>query len=134
LVLVQHVPGYNPNSASFLFVGQRSSVANVFAVPWRESLEFAETLPEARNLGHVLFVQSTGRCGSTIFVKSLEWLGLCQTVSEPDVLGDIHEMLENDQCSIQEAISMLRSSILILVNRMRKIDPQKPIIIIKPRS
>ena len=67
LIFVQHHPGYNPMEASFLFVGQRQAVAQIVAVPWCEAIENAETLPEARRLGPVLFVSTLGCIGYRVF-------------------------------------------------------------------
>ena len=134
-VLVQHEPGHRPTEASFLFVGQRQRVARVCAVPWTEADRLAESLPEATALGPVLFLQMVARCGSTVLCHGMEWMGLgCQSVSEPDVIGDVHEMLERRLCSRADAVRALRTSLLLLIHRLRRDRPAAPMIVIKPRS
>jgi len=133
--LVQHAPGYRPTEAPFMFVGQRQQVERVIAVPWRQAAEIAASLPEATCLGPVLIIQMTGRCGSTVFCKVLEWLEVgCQAVSEPTVFAEVHEMLDRGLCTRQEAISALRAHLLMLVHQRRRAQPDKPLIVIKNRT
>ena len=134
-VLVAHESGYRPTEASFLFIGQRQRVARVVAVPWAEADRLAESLPEASVLGPVLFGQMVARCGSTVLCHAMERMDVgCQSVSEPDVLGDIHEMLEARLCSRAEAVRALRTAVLLLVHRLRRDRPSAPMVIIMPRS
>merc|ERR1712187_1077714 len=70
--LVQHAPGFSPTEAPFMFVGQRQNVKRIVAVPWQEAFNLAESLPEAKDMGPVLLIQMTGRCGSTVLAKALE--------------------------------------------------------------
>lgn len=135
LALVQHEPGYHPTDAPFMFVGQRQRVERVIGVPWKQAAELAETLPEAADLGPVLVIQMTGRCGSTVFCKVLEWLDVgCQSVSEPTVFAEVHEMLERGLCTREEAIPVLRAFMLMLVHQRRQANKKKPLIVIKNRT
>lgn len=118
-----------------MFVGQRQGVERVLAVPWQEAVELAEALPEATEFGPVLIIQMTGRCGSTVLTKALEWLDVgCQSVSEPTMFEDVHEMLERGLCTREEAVRLLRASVLMLVHQRRLAHPDKPMIIIKNRT
>jgi hypothetical protein len=118
-----------------MFVGQRQEVEQVVAVPWSDIVALAEELPEAHDLGPVLVVQMTGRCGSTVLTKALEWLGVgCQSVSEPTVFADVHDMLERGLCTRDEAVRVLRASLLMLVHQRRKAHPDKPMVVIKNRT
>lgn len=117
-----------------MFVGQRQSVKRIVAVPWREAVDLAESLPEAKEMGPVLLIQMTGRCGSTVLTKALEWLDVgCQSVSEPDFFAHVHEMLERGLCSREEAARVLRAAVLMLVHQRRRAHPDKPMIVIKNR-
>lgn len=135
IVVVQHEAGFAPTEAPFMFVGQRQQVKQIVAVPWAAAFEYAETLPAAADLGPVLVVQMTGRCGSTVLTKALEWLDVgCQSVSEPTVFEDVHKMLERGLCSRMEAVRLLRTFLLMLVHQRRCVHPDKPMIIVKNRT
>lgn len=135
ILAVQHEPGFRPTTAPFMFVGQRQHVRRVFALPWTLAMQLTETLPEAQELGPVLVIQMTGRCGSTVLSKAMEWLDVgCQSVSEPEIVTDIHEMLERGLCDREEAVKVLRAALLMLVHQRRKAQPDKPMVIIKNRS
>lgn len=135
VLAVQHEEGFSPTTAPFMFVGQRQHVHRVVAVPWDLASEMAETLPEAQDVGPVLMIQMTGRCGSTVLSKAMEWLEVgCQSVSEPEVVTDIHEMLERGLCSREEAVKMLRAVLLFMVHQRRLAQPDKQIVVIKNRS
>lgn len=135
IAIVQHKLGYSPTDAPFMFVGQRQEVESVVAVPWNEAAKLVEEFHEAQELGPVLVVQMTGRCGSTVLTKALEWLNVgCQSVSEPTIFADVHEMLERGLCTREEAIRTLRSSMLMLVHQRRRAHPDRPMIIIKNRT
>eukprot|EP00409_Alexandrium_fundyense_P009359 CAMPEP_0195043762 /NCGR_PEP_ID=MMETSP0347-20130606/5721_1 /TAXON_ID=2932 /ORGANISM="Alexandrium fundyense, Strain CCMP1719" /LENGTH=50 /DNA_ID=CAMNT_0040071241 /DNA_START=1 /DNA_END=150 /DNA_ORIENTATION=- len=43
----------------------------------------------------------------------------CQSVSEPEVITDIHEMLERGLCSREDALLALRAVLLLLVHQRR---------------
>jgi uncharacterized membrane protein YgcG len=134
LLLVQHAPGYRPTSAPFLFVGQRNSVTKIVAVPWACAEAVAEALPEATELGPVLVVHMTGRCGSTLLTKALDWLGCAQAASEPEVFTDVHELLERGLLTRPQAVKLLRAACLLLVHRLRADRPDRPLVVLKPRS
>jgi len=135
IVLTQHRAGFRPTEAPFMFVGQRQEVQRVLAVPWAEANALAESLPEATNLGPVLFIQMTGRCGSTVLSKAIEDLQVgCQSVSEPVFLADVHEMLERGLCTKEEALTTMRAFVLMLVHQRRTAQPDKPIVVIKMRT
>lgn len=135
IVLVQHNAGCSPTAAPFMFVGQRQSVKKVIATSWEAAAELVETFPEASDIGPVLVINMTGRCGSTVLSKAMEWLDIgCQSVSEPEVITDIHEMLERGLCTKAQAKRALRTVFLMLVHQRRLYQPDKPMIIIKNRS
>jgi len=65
----------------------------------------------------------------------MEWLEVgCQSVSEPEVVTDIHEMLERGLCSRADAVQALRTVLLLLIHQRRRAQPDKPMIVIKNRS
>eukprot|EP00929_Paragymnodinium_shiwhaense_P043749 TRINITY_DN2247_c0_g1_i1.p1 TRINITY_DN2247_c0_g1~~TRINITY_DN2247_c0_g1_i1.p1 ORF type:complete len:560 (+),score=110.38 TRINITY_DN2247_c0_g1_i1:97-1776(+) len=135
VVMVQHKLGFKPTQAPFMFVSQRQEVERVVAVPWADAWKFAETLPEATNIGPVLVIEMTGRCGSTALTKAFEWLDIgCQSVSEPVIFADVHEMLERDLCTESEAVDLLRAAVVMLVHQRRMAHPDKSMIIIKNRT
>jgi hypothetical protein len=133
--IVQHEPGFSPTEASFMFVGQRQNVKRIVAVPWKRAVALAESLPEAKDMGPVLLIQMTGRCGSTVLTKALEWLDVgCQSVSEPALFEHVHDMLERGLCSREEAVRVLRASVLMLVHQRRLAHPEKRVVVIKNRT
>jgi hypothetical protein len=133
--VVQHEPGFSPTDAPFMFVGQRQSVKRIVAVPWQQAIDLAESLPEATDMGPVLLIQMTGRCGSTVLTKALEWLDVgCQSVSEPDFFAHVHEMLDRGLCSREEAVRVMRAAVLFLVHQRRLAHPDKPVVVIKNRN
>jgi len=86
-------------------------------------------------MGPVLLIQMTGRCGSTVLTKVLEWLDVgCQSVSEPDFFAHVHEMLERGLCSREEAVRVIRAAVLMLVHQRRRAHPDKPMVVIKNRT
>merc|ERR1712151_1433519 len=100
IVAVQHEQGFTPTKAPFMFVGQRQRVQRVLALPWAVATQLTEMLPEAKELGPVLVIQMTGRCGSTVLTKAMEWLDVgCQSISEPTIFADVHDMLERGLCT-----------------------------------
>ena len=134
MLLVQHAPGYRPTSATSLVVGQRNSVTKVVAVPWECAVAIAESLPEASQLGPVLMVHTTGRCGSTLLMKALDSLDCAQSASEPEIFTDVHEMLERGLLTRPHALSLLRAACLLLIHRLRADRPGRPLVVLKPRN
>lgn len=135
IALVQHMSGFSPTEAPFMFVGQRQSVERVIAVPWQAAVDLAEALPEAKDIGPVLLIQMTGRCGSNVLTKALEWLDVgCQSLSEPAFFADVQMMLEEGLCTRAEAVKVLRAAVLLLVHQRRQAHPDKPMVIIKNRT
>jgi len=69
-----------------------------------------------------------------VLSKALEELECAQAACEPDVLTNIHELLDRGLISTTKATSLLRASMLVLIHRLRLDRPDRPIIIIKPCS
>jgi hypothetical protein len=134
MLLVQHAPGYQPTSATSLVIGQRNSVTKVVAVPWECATAVADALPEASQLGPVLMVHTTGRCGSSLLIKALDYLDCAQAASEPDIFTDVHEMLERGLLKRPHAVSLLRAACLLLVHRLRADRPDRPLVVLKLRN
>ena len=134
MLLVQHAPGYRPTSATSLVIGQRNSVTKVVAVPWECATAVADALPEASQLGPVLMVHTTGRCGSSLLIKALDYLDCAQAASEPEIFTDVHEMLERGLLKRPHAVSLLRAACLLLVHRLRADRPDRPLVVLKLRN
>ena len=109
-------------------------MTKVVAVPWECAVAIAESLPEASQLGPVLMVHTTGRCGSTLLMKALDSLDCAQSASEPEIFTDVHEMLERGLLTRPHALSLLRAACLLLIHRLRADRPGRPLVVLKPRN
>ena len=128
------------SSRPFFYQAQRDLTLRAYLVPFEAAIELSQSTaghPIADiNLKHTLFVQSTGRCGSTLLSKVLHELSHVHSLSEPDIYSsvEVEYLLHPDKLSRDEAVALTRAASVFLVRSYRTALPFEGILAIKARS
>ena len=125
---------------AFVYQAYRDHATRLYLVPFAAVHAMAAELgavEQKRLLSSVLFVQSTGRCGSTLLSKLLHATCQSNSLSEPDVYTTIHyyHALSPNLLDRAEYMRLLRSVTLLLSlssHAYRKIDGE--LLVVKLRS
>lgn len=129
--------------ANFFYQLQRVSTCGMYAVPYDIVNQVASEQAGNEALENSIMLYSTGRCGSTLFSKVLDSTGCgVQSLSEPDVYTQMVFQLgyaERHSPAVAaarraEGVQLLRSYTQLLVQAMRRREPERPHVCIKFRS
>ncbi len=87
-------------------------------------------------LGKIVFLHSTGRCGSTLLSRLMDSIALVQSISECDLYTNIAtvKIYHNDVYSEQAQKEILRLATIHLAYSMTLAQPEKTTIAVKHRS
>jgi hypothetical protein len=122
---------------AFFYQAQRDHATRAYLVPFPEFLSLATDLSKGGiALDRVLFLQSTGRCGSTLLSKVVGNLAGIYSISEADVYTLVASILaiHPDKLSKSKAVEVLRALTVFLVASIKKARPETDVIAIKHRS
>ncbi|MES1227833.1 MAG: sulfotransferase, partial [Armatimonadota bacterium] len=98
-----------PEDAPFYYAAQYDKANGSVRMPWATFHEIAHTIPEPE--GGVIFVQSDGRCGSTLLSKAFAAVPDVLSLSEPDELTQMIGMRTADGSADHWLSHMIFSSV-----------------------
>ena len=105
---VETPPEVDLTQAPFYYVAQYDNALRLFAVPYETFHQLADAIPPAK----LIFVHSTGRCGSTLISKTLNTVDGVRSLSEPDIYTQILFLRHLDKSRDDLYRRLLRSSTL----------------------
>lgn len=113
---------------AFYSHGITQNATRYFSVPFKTFLDLAQAMPDpAPNL---LFVWSTGRCGSTLISKLLHTDDrVAASLSEPPVIATLHRLTQSSVVNIHDNATWIRSVIKMLFKNWSSKDE---IVCVKP--
>ncbi len=112
-IFVETPPGADLDAAPFYYVAQYEQAQRLIAVPIEDFHRVADTLPT----GDLIFVHSTGRCGSTLISQALATVEGVRSLSEPDIYTQIHLMRFLDHTRDAEYQRLLASATRFYTSR-----------------
>ena len=124
----------------FFYQAQRDLARTAYLVPFEAAIELSTSTAAhtstRTDLKSTLFVQSTGRCGSTLLSKVLHELSGIHSLSEPDVYSsvEVEYLLHPNKLSRIEAVALTRAASVFLVHSYRSALSFNGILAIKARS
>jgi hypothetical protein len=89
-LFVRTPPEVDLGRASFLYQAQYETASEVVSVPFEEMHRLAAAVPMASE--RLVFVHSTGRCGSTLVSLALSSVPGVVSLSEPDAYYQLHQL------------------------------------------
>jgi hypothetical protein len=112
-VLFVHTPvPLDPGSSAFLYQAQYKECESLVQVPLEVFHQLAQQIQlESERL---VFVQSTGRCGSTLVSKVFAALGGVVSWSEPDIFTRLTNMRPADGSRDREVADLCESSVRLM--------------------
>ncbi len=114
------------SDAAFVYEAQTQHLQRLYAVDFETVVRLTEALPDPAKL---IFVHSTGRCGSTLLSKALNEVEGVVGLSEPDVFLDVrHREPFEDPDYRDDVLPVLRGCVRLLCR------PADRTWVIKPRS
>ncbi|MEP7291385.1 MAG: hypothetical protein ABI835_06355 [Chloroflexota bacterium] len=105
---VETPPDADLINAPFYYAAQYEHALRIYAVPYAEFHALAASLPAPK----VIFVHSTGRCGSTLISKTFNTVPGVRSLSEPDIYLQIYFMRMLDPARDDEYRRLLKSATL----------------------
>lgn len=113
-ILLTELPAdFDLTSAPFTYEAQYLHAERVHAIGINDFLELCQRL---KTPARVLLVHSTGRCGSTLFMRAVRSLGVT-TCSEPDIFSQIAMAGRAKEVSTRDAFESLHSACLNYLGR-----------------
>jgi hypothetical protein len=108
-LFVRTPPEIDLSRAPFLWHAQFTHATELVSVPFHELTELAQQVPSS--LERVVFVHSTGRCGSTLASLALAEADGVVALSEPDVFIQLQRQRDRGD---REALSLLEACTILL--------------------
>ncbi len=105
-IFVETPPDVEIDGAPFYYQAQYEHALRAIAVPIDEFHRVADAI----EVGKLIFVHSTGRCGSTLISQALATVEGVRSLSEPDIYTQIHEMRHFDAHPHDDQITHLLAS------------------------
>ncbi len=112
-IFVETPPGVDLDDAPFYYVSQYEQAQRLIAVPIADFHRVADSLP----IGDVIFIHSTGRCGSTLISQALATVAGVRSLSEPDIYTQIHTLRFADRGSDEHYQRLLASATRFYASR-----------------
>jgi hypothetical protein len=128
------------SSRPFVYQAYRDLATAAYLVPFAEAHAVTSQLfgkEQSELISSVLFVQSTGRCGSTLLSKLLHVLSNAYSLSEPDIFSiiQVEATLKSNLMPRDETIRLFRTCTTLLTKAV-KVHRKRTdeLIVIKHRS
>lgn len=109
-LFVQTGPDVDLLDAPFFYLAQYRGAERLLALPYEALHALADDLPDPR----LVFLFSTGRCGSTLLSRAFNAVPGVRSLSEPDVYSDVATLRHWDPSREDEYARLLRSCTRIL--------------------
>lgn len=115
----------------FFYEAQRQHAERLYAVPYTSIPALATKLPKAE----VVFLHSTGRCGSTLVSKLFGHAPMVQSVSEPDIYSQVAVLSNTGVLQKSEELGpVLSGCTALLCAHLLCRQPARTTVVIKTRG
>ena len=119
VLFVQTPADVDLSQTAFTYSVQYMQAQRVMAVPYAVLTDLTSTLP----VPQLVFIHSTGRCGSTLLSQVLKQIDNVYSLSEPDIYTNISK-LRIDSRRDKEFIALLKACTLLLYPRTSEHVPK----------
>lgn len=122
-------------SQPFLYQAQRDYASRLFLVPFNEvlALEPVKKVPSSQEI-NLVFLHSTGRCGSTLLCKMLECIDEIATISEPDFYSQWFMLEQRYGARLDNSIPDIMAKLTDLLIHELEESPAEKTTVIKLRG
>lgn len=119
----------------FLYEAQRRRAVKLYAVPYVAVMALAAEIPDAVARTPVIFLHSTGRCGSTLLCRLLGDAAGTVSVSEPDFYSQLVLLREGATVAEEARLGEIAAACTqLLVAHLRAANPAAQSVVIKLRG
>ena len=119
----------------FLYEAQRRHAVKLHAVPYAAVMALAAEIPDALARTPVIFLHSTGRCGSTLLCRLLGDAAGTVSVSEPDFYSQLVLLREGATAADEAQLGRITAACTrLLVAHLRSANPAAQSVVIKLRG
>ena len=119
----------------FFYEAQRRHATTLYAVPYPTVQELAAEVPAEITSTPVIFLHSTGRCGSTLLCRLLGDAAETVSVSEPDFYSQLVLLRDGASAEQQAQLAAITAACTrLLVANMRATHPAAQSVVIKLRG
>ena len=117
----------------FFYEAQRRQARELIYVPYEQVVALAARYQALEK--DLIFLHSTGRCGSTLLCRLLGAVPEVQSISEPDFYSQaVILQARGEDLSSFELDDVLRACSLLLAAHRREREPDRPTVVIKLRG
>lgn len=119
----------------FLYEAQRRRAVKLYAVPYAAVVALAAEIPDAMARTPVIFLHSTGRCGSTLLCRLLGDAAGTVSVSEPDFYSQLVLLREGATPADEARLAQVTAACTqLLAAHLRSANPAAQSVVIKLRG
>ena len=119
----------------FFYEAQRRHAGMLYAVPYEEVVALAAEVQAAWRDTPIVFLHSTGRCGSTLLCRLLGDAAATVSVSEPDFYSQLVLLRDDAGPAVEEQLSAVTAACTrLLVAQLRETHPAAQSVVIKLRG
>jgi hypothetical protein len=119
----------------FLYEAQRRRAVKLYAVPYASVVALAAEIPNALKHAPVIFLHSTGRCGSTLLCRLLGDAAGTVSVSEPDFYSQLVLLREGATPADEARLAQITAACTqLLVAHLHAANPAAQSVVIKLRG
>lgn len=119
----------------FFYEAQRRHAGMLYAVPYEEVVALAAEVQAAWRDTPIVFLHSTGRCGSTLLCRLLGDAAATVSVSEPDFYSQLVVLADGaDPAKARQLAAVTAACTRLLVAQLRETHPAAQSVVIKLRG
>jgi len=119
----------------FFYEAQRRHAGMLYAVPYEEVVALAAEVQPAWRDTPIVFLHSTGRCGSTLLCRLLGDAAATVSVSEPDFYSQLVVLADGaDPAKARQLAAVTAACTRLLVAQLRETHPAAQSVVIKLRG
>ena len=119
----------------FFYEAQRRHAAMLYAVPYAGVVSLAKQMHAAWHDTPIVFLHSTGRCGSTLLCRLLGDAAATVSVSEPDFYSQLVVLADGaDPAKARQLAAVTAACTRLLVAQLRETHPAAQSVVIKLRG
>ena len=115
------------DDCTFYYQKQRAYSTMVYSVPMNDFVEACSILPE--NSDKVVFLHSTGRCGSTLLSRIIGCTEAFVTISEPDFFSAMTLYVQTGAMDKHVSVPLYAAATRLLVHKELSASPQYKVLI-----
>lgn len=119
----------------FFYEAQRRHAGMLYAVPYEEVVALAAEVQAAWRDTPIVFLHSTGRCGSTLLCRLLGDAAATVSVSEPDFYSQLVVLADGaDPAKARQLAAVTAACTRLLVAQLRETHPAAQSVVLKLRG